>query len=222
MRWLGNNLDLVAGRAWSHLALAVPAILATLVVSLPIGWLANRLRWSRAVLLAVAGLLYAIPSLPLFVLLPSLIGTGVRDRLNVVVALTLYGMALMIRAVAEGLDTVGGEVIDAATAMGLGPVSRFLRVDLPLAGPVLLAGLRVVSLSTISLVTVSAVLGVPSLGLLFVDGFQRGLVAEVVAGIVATVALALAVDGLLVLVGRWLMPWTGLAARPRPTAKQPA
>jgi len=222
MRWLGNNLDLVAGRAWSHLTLAVPAIVATLLVSLPIGWLANRLRWSRAVVLAVAGLLYAIPSLPLFVLLPSLIGTGVRDRTNVVVALTLYGLALMVRSVAEGLDTVGGEVLDAATAVGLGPVTRFVRVELPLAGPVLLAGLRVLSLSTISLVTVSAVLGVPSLGLLFVDGFQRGIVAEVVAGIVVTVGLALAVDGLLVGVGRWLMPWTGRAAPPRATARQVA
>ena len=86
-------------------------------------------------------------------------------------------------------------------------------MELPLAGPVLLAGLRVVAVSTISLVTVSGVLGISSLGLLFVDGFQRGIVAEVVAGIVATVALALAVDGALVLTGRVLLPWTRRSPR---------
>jgi len=207
MTWLGRNLDLVAARAWAHLWLALPAIAATLVIALPLGWLAHRLRWSRAVLLTVTGLLYAIPSLPLFVLLPSLIGTSVRDRRNVIVALTLYGLALMVRSVAEGLASVGRDVVDAATGLGLGSFGRFLRVELPLAGPVLLAGLRVVALSTISLVTVSAVLGVPSLGTLFVDGFQRGIVAEVVTGIVVTIGLALLVDAALVGLGRALMPW---------------
>lgn len=210
MTWIWANLDLILDRTWSHLALAVPAIVAAFVLSVPIGWAARRYRWSRAVVLSAAGLLYAIPSLPLFIVLPTLIGTQVRDRLNVIAALTLYGIALMVRSVADALDSVGTDVTQAAIAMGYGTWRRFWVVDLPLAGPVLLAGLRVVAVSTISLVTVSALLGVSSLGLLFTDGFQRGIIAEVLAGIVATVALALAVDGLLVLGGRLLLPWTRL------------
>lgn len=212
MTWVLANLGLIAERAWSHLGLAVPAIIAAFVLSVPIGWFAQRFRWSRAAVLSLAGLLYAIPSLPLFILLPTLIGTGVRDRLNVIAALSLYGIALMVRFVADALDAVGTDVVGAATALGYPAWRRFLSVELPLAGPVLLAGLRVVAVSTISLVTVSALLGVSSLGMLFTDGFQRGVVAEVVAGIVATVGLALAVDGLLVIGGRLLMPWT---RRPR-------
>lgn len=207
MNWLAANLGLVADRTLAHLTLALPAIIAAFVISVPIGWAARRYRWSRGVVLTGAGLLYAIPSLPLFILLPTLIQTAVRDRTNVIVALTLYGMALMVRSVADGLDSVGTDILGAATAMGYPAWTRFWVVDLPLAGPVLLAGLRVVAVSTISLVTVSAVLGVSSLGMLFIDGFQRGIVAEVVTGIVATALLALAVDGLLVLAGRLLLPW---------------
>ena len=91
--------------------------------------------------------------------------------------------------------------------MGFGWARRFFTVELPLSGPGLLAGLRVVSMSTIALVSVSGIVGVNSLGMLFVDGFQRGILAEVVAGIVATVAVALAVDFVLVIAGRLLMPW---------------
>ncbi len=224
MNWVLANLGLILDRMIAHLWLAAPAILAALVVSLPIGWAARRHRWSRAVVLSAAGLLYAIPSLPLFILLPTVIGTAVRDRLNVVAALTLYGIALMVRSVADALDSVDPDVEQAATAMGYAPWARFWAVDLPLAGPVLLAGLRVVAVSTISLVTVSAVLGVNSLGMLFIDGFQRGILAEVVAGILATALLALAVDFGLVLAGRVLLPWTRqrpLKLLPEEPAAQP-
>lgn len=207
MTWVLNNLDVIAARTWSHLALAAPAIVLAFVLSVPVGALANRYRWSRPTLLTAAGLLYAIPSLPLFVVLPTVIGVGVRDRLNVIAAMTLYGMALMVRAAADALASVGEPVRLSATALGYSGAGRFWRVDLPLAGPVLLAGLRVVAVSTISLVTVSSLLGVDNLGMLFTDGFQRGIIAEVVTGIVATVVLALVVDGLLVLAGRALMPW---------------
>jgi osmoprotectant transport system permease protein len=207
LSWVLANLSLIASRTVSHLLLAIPAILLSFLLALPLGWFANRYRWSRATLLTAAGLLYAIPSLPLFVVLPTILGVGVRDRINVIVALTLYGLALMVRSAADALASVGTPVRLSSTAMGYGGGSRFFQVELPLAGPVLLAGLRVVSVSTISLVTVSSLLGVDNLGLLFVDGFQRGIMAEVVTGIVATVVLALAVDGLLVLAGRLMMPW---------------
>lgn len=210
MTWVLGNLELIGSRTVSHLLLALPAIVLSFVLALPLGWIANRFRWSRAVLLSAAGLLYAIPSLPLFVVLPTILGFGVRDRANVIVALTLYGIALMVRSAADALASVGAPVVLSSTALGYSAVGRFFQVELPLAGPVLLAGLRVVAVSTISLVTVSSLLGVDNLGLLFVDGFQRGILAEVLTGIIATVVLALIVDGLLVLLGRLLMPWTAV------------
>lgn len=208
MNWLVNNLDVVAGHTLSHLLLALPPIVASFLLAVPLGWLANRVGWLRTPLLTGAGLTYAIPSLPLFVVLPIVLGTGIRDPVNIVVALTLYGLALMIPAAADALAQVSPRTLDAADALGYPPVRRFLTVELPLAGPTLLAGLRVVAVSTVSLVTVGAVLGVPSLGMLFTDGFQRGILAEVVTGIVATVALGLLLDAALVALGRVLLPWT--------------
>jgi osmoprotectant transport system permease protein len=208
VNWVIENLPLIGQRTLDHLFLSVPPIVLSFVISIPIGWLANRYRWSRGVLLTVLGLLYAIPSLPLFVVLPILLGTGLRDSINVIVALTLYGIALMVRTTADALASVSSDVTQSATAMGFSAWTRFWRVELPLAGPVLLAGIRVVAVSTVSLVTVGAVLGIQSLGLLFTDGLQRNIVAEVLAGMVATIALALLIDFALVLLGRLVMPWT--------------
>lgn len=159
-------------------------------------------------MLTAAALLYAIPSLPLFIVLPLVLGTGVRDAINVVIAMTLYGVALMARSAADALEGVSPAVELAATAQGYSRWQRFWRVELPLAGPGLLAGLRVVAVSTVSLITVSAVLGTPSLGLLFIDGFQRGIVAEVIAGIVVVALLALLLDVVLIALGRLVLPWT--------------
>ena len=216
MTWLWSNLDLVGELILVHLALSVPAIILSFVVSIPIGWLAHRYRWSRGVLLSLCALLYAIPSLALFVALPAITGLGLRSPLNLVIALTLYGIAVIVRTAADAFDAVERDVLQSATSMGYSSVGRFWGVELPLAGPVLLSGLRVVVVSTVSLATVGAVIGVPSLGSLFTDGFQRGIEVEIATGIVATIALALLLDWLCVVVGRALMPWSrgdGAAAR---------
>lgn len=213
MDWVQANLGLLGERTLAHLLLAVPAILAALLAALPLGWLAHRHRPLRGPLLTGAGLLYAIPSLPLFVALPALLGVGVRSGANVVAVLTLYGIALLTRSVADALAAVLPEAREAATAVGYSAAGRFFAVELPLAGPAILAGLRVVAVSTVSLVTVSAVLGVPSLGLLFTDGFQRGILGEVAAGVVLTVAVALLLDLAVLLLGRVLLPWTRAGTR---------
>ncbi len=220
MNWVLQNFDLIGERTLAHLAISVPPIILSFVIALPLGWVANRYRWSRGVLLTVGGLLYAIPSLPLFIALPAIIGTGVRDSINVVIALTLYGVALMVRTTADALGSVDRHVIQSATAMGYSNWKRFWRVELPLAGPVLLAGLRVVTVSTVSLTTVGAVLGINSLGLLFTDGFQRNIDAEIYAGIVMTIALALVLDLLVVFIGRLLMPWVRIVS-PRRSERAP-
>lgn len=208
MNWVLTNAPLVETYVVAHLLQVIPAILATLVLSLPLARLAQRVAPLRVFIVSGSSLMYAIPSLALFVILPLILGTGIRDVANVVVALTLYGMALLVPATVEALEAVDDRVRDAATAVGMGAVRRFLTVELPLAGPAILAGLRVVTVSTVSLTTVGAVLGVPSLGWLFTNGFQRGLTAEILMGLVVTVLLAVVLDGLVVLAGRLLMPWT--------------
>ncbi|SDK95344.1 ABC transporter permease [Cryobacterium sp. Sr8] len=218
MTWIWSNLDFIWDRTLDHLVLSVPPIILSFLIALPIGWLAHRFRLGRGFILISVGLLYAIPSLPLFVVLPAIVGTSGRDPLNLVIALTIYGVALMVRVVADGLASVDPDVRLSATAVGFSGWALFWQVQLPLAGPVLLAGLRVVAVSTVSLATVGAVIGVQSLGSLFTDGFQRGIEAEIVAGIVCTVLLALAFDGALVALGRLLMPWSRPARPTRSSA----
>jgi osmoprotectant transport system permease protein len=204
------NLDLIWDRTIDHLILSVPPIILSFVIAVPLGWFANRYRLSRGVIVTVSGLLYAIPSFPMFIVLPALVGTTLRSPLNLIIALTIYGVALMVRVVADGLASVDADVQRSAVAVGFSTWTAFWRVELPLAGPVLLAGLRVVAVSTVSLATIGAVIGAQSLGSLFTDGFQRGIQAEIVAGIVATVVLALLLDGALVAAGRLALPWTRL------------
>jgi len=206
--WVWSNLDLIWDRTLDHVLVSVPPIILSFLIAVPLGWVAHRFRVGRGLILSSVGLLYAVPSFPLFVVLPFIVGTSGRSPLNLIIALTLYGVALMVRVVADGLASVDRDVRQSATAVGFSERTQFWRVELPLAGPVLLAGLRVVAVSTVSLTTVGAVIGAQSLGSLFTDGFQRGIQAEIIAGIVATVALALLFDGALVLLGRLLMPWT--------------
>ena len=207
MNWVGQNVELILRALSWHLALSLPAILAALVCALPLGGLAHRLpRWSGTIITG-SGLLFAIPSLPLLIVLPVITGAGLRHGFNVVVALTLYGIALLVRSVAEGFDAVPLDTRLTATALGYTAWRRFFTVELPLATPTILTGLRVVSASTIALCTVGAVLGIPSLGTLFTDGFQRQIFAEILTGVILTLGLAGALDLLLVIAGRILLPW---------------
>uniref|UniRef100_A0A942Y9M6 ABC transporter permease subunit n=1 Tax=Neobacillus citreus TaxID=2833578 RepID=A0A942Y9M6_9BACI len=215
MNWVLGNLDTISDNLVAHVWLSLPPILISFVLSVPIGLLVSRLRKRRGVaratgstIVVVASLLYAIPSFPFFLALPAILGTNILDPVNVVIALTVYGIALMARSAADAIDAVDPGVVGAAEAVGYSPVQRFFRVEFPLAGPVLLAGIRVVAVSTVSLVTVGALLGVPNLGFLLTDGLKRGISAEILTGIVLTIVLALVIDGLLVLLGRLVMPWT--------------
>jgi osmoprotectant transport system permease protein len=208
MTWVADNLDLIGRLTVEHLRQSALPILLGLVLSIPAGWLAFRFRLTRGILLTVVGLLYTIPSLALFALLPPLLGISFLSEVNLIIALTIYAVAIMTRFVADALDSVEPSVRQAADAVGYGPWRRFWLVDLPLAGPVVLAGLRVTAVSTISLATVGILIGIDNLGYLFTNGYQRQIVAEILAGVVAVVVIALVVDRLLVVAGRALMPWT--------------
>jgi ABC-type proline/glycine betaine transport systems, permease component len=205
--WFLTHLGQLGGLLATHAVLAVVPLLIGVLLAVPLGWLAQRYRWLRAPLVAGTGLLYTIPSLALFVLMPLVLGTGILDPLNVVIALSVYTVALLVRTVADGLASVPDEVVAAATAMGVGPLRRFFGVELPLAVPVIAAGLRVAAVSNVSVVSVAALLGIAQLGSLFTDGFARDFVDPIVVGILACMALALALDVVIVLVSRLLTPW---------------
>ena len=177
------------------------------MLAIPLGWLASRSRVLRGFLLSVSGVLYTIPSLALVVVMPILLGTNILDSVNMVVTLTVYTVALLIRSVADALAAVPREVIASATAMGFRPFRRFLTVELPLAVPVLIAGLRVATVSNISLASVGALIGLGGLGQLFTDGEQRDILPEVIAGVIACVVLAIVADTILIIIGRLATPW---------------
>jgi osmoprotectant transport system permease protein len=214
MDWFLSNSGMVLERAGQHLLLALVPMVLGLVISIPLAQLARLNPTVRSLVLTASSLLYTIPSLALFIILPPLLGTRILDPLNVIVALTLYAVALLVRAALDAFDSVDEDLRQAAVAMGYKPWLRFLQIDLPLSLPVMFAGLRVVSVSNISLVSVAALLGVGNLGMLFTDGLQRSFVTEVVVGIVAILVLALLVDGILVLLERLLTPWTRAAKSP--------
>lgn len=207
MTWVADNVALILALAGEHLRQSAIAIVLGFVLSLPLGWVAWRYRLVRGPVVVLTGLLYTIPSLALLILLPAVGGYSAISPTNLIIALTIYAVAILVRAVADGLDSVDPAVRQSATAVGYGGLRRFWTVDLPLAGPVILAGLRVTAVSTISLATVGILIGVSNLGYLFTNGLQRRIIAEVFAGVIAVVVIALLIDLLLVLAGRALMPW---------------
>jgi osmoprotectant transport system permease protein len=214
--WVIDNLGLIGGLALIHLWQSVIALVIGFVLSVPLGWVAWRYRLVRSGVITITGLLYTIPSLALLIIVPAATGWyAFTSEINLIVALTIYSVAILVRAVADGLDSVDPGVRQASTAIGFGSFRRFWSVEFPLAGPVILAGLRVAAASTIALATVGILVGITNLGYLFTNGSQRRIVPEVLSGVVAVILLALIIDLLLVLAGRLLLPWTRRVPRPR-------
>ena len=153
MNWVVDNLGLIVELTVIHLRQSLIPIALGLVLSLPLGWVAWRYRLVRGPVIVLTGLLYTIPSLALLILMPAALGYSVISERNLIAALTIYAVAILVRAVADGLDSVDEGVLQASTAMGYAAPRRFFTIELPLAGPVILAGLRVTAVSTISLAT---------------------------------------------------------------------
>jgi osmoprotectant transport system permease protein len=211
MTWILDHLDDIGEFTLQHAWLAGLPLLLGLAIALPLGWLARRWSWAYTPIVVGTGLLYTIPSLALFILMPLFLPTNILDPLNVVVAMTIYTVALLTRTVADGLGAVPDDVVAAATAMGLRRVRRLLMVELPLAVPVIAAGMRVAAVSNVSIVSVAALIGVPQLGSLFTDGFFRDFLDPIVAGVIASVLLALLFDLVIVATAWVLTPWTRAA-----------
>jgi osmoprotectant transport system permease protein len=197
------------GYFWSlsrtHLYLALAAVAIGFVVALPLGVLAVRVPRTSAPILTVTTILYALPSLAVFAFLVSI--TGLTDN-TVILPLAAYATTILVRSVADGLRSVPEDVRLAATAMGYGSLRRLVAVEIPTALPVMIAGLRVATVASISLVTVGALIGIGGLGKLFTDGEAADFLTEILAGVVLVLLWALVFDGLLLLAGRALTPWT--------------
>jgi osmoprotectant transport system permease protein len=197
--------------AWAltviHLRLSLVPVLAGIVLALPWGVLTWRSRVLRRFTTVAASAMFTIPSLALFVVLPLIIPTRILDEANVLVALTLYTCALLVRAIFEALDAVPAHVRDAARALGYRPLTRVLKVELPLSIPVLVAGLRVIVVTNISMVSVGAVIGIGGLGTWFTEGYQANKSDQIVGGIIAIFMLAVVIDVALMLAGRLATPW---------------
>ncbi|MDA0638790.1 ABC transporter permease subunit [Nonomuraea sp. MCN248] len=207
--WIARNWD--TGRAGSikdllgdHLLMSLVPVVAGLALALPLGLACIRWRLLYQPTSALFNVLYALPSLPLFMMLIS--ATGLSP-VTVIIPLTFYAMAVLIPAVVDGIGAVPDHVRQSAVAMGFTPLRRLVRVELPIAAPVVIAGLRVVAVSSISLVSVGALIGQGGLGMLFTRAYQNPFLPPVVVGIGLIVLLALVADGLLVLAQRLLTPW---------------
>ncbi|QRY52404.1 ABC transporter permease [Mycolicibacterium septicum] len=208
MRYLLNHLDDLWVLTVVHLRLSLVPIVLGLLIAVPLGAAVQRTTVLRRMTTLTASIIFTIPSLALFVVLPLIIPTRILDEANVIVALTLYTTALLVRAVPEALDAVPEQVRDAATAIGYRPLVRMLKVELPLAIPVLVAGLRVVAVTNISMVSVGSVIGIGGLGTWFTEGYQSNKSDQIIAGIIAIFVLAVVIDSLIMLAGRAITPWT--------------
>ncbi|POX51813.1 ABC transporter permease [Streptomyces sp. Ru71] len=200
-----------------HLREALIPVLAGLLVALPVAQLCVRLRWLYPPLLWVTTVLYAIPSLALFVVLIDYTG---QTETTVMIPLAVYSLVVLVPAVVDGVRSVPQETLDAATAMGFGPVRRYLQVQLPIAVPAILAGLRVATASSISLVSVGMLIGNQGgLGNLLHDGMTYQQPRLVWLSVVGTAVLAVVADAVLVAVRLLLTPWMPRGARTAPPAE---
>nr|WP_202502255.1 ABC transporter permease [Streptomyces sp. SID5785] len=192
-----------------HVGITVASVLIGVVISLPLALLARRGRVFAAPVLGVTTVVYSIPSLAMFSLLLPLFGLSAS---LVVTGLVLYSLTILVRNILAGLQSVPEEATEAARGMGYGPLRLFWEVELPLALPALLAGVRIATVSTVALTTVGAIVDYGGLGTLILDGLDSDFKAQVLTASVLCVVLAILADLLLLGLQRRLTPWTRATA----------
>ncbi|BBX55594.1 ABC transporter permease [Mycobacterium shottsii] len=199
------------GAAWAltmvHLRLSLIPVLIGTAIAVPLGLFVQHRPTLRRLTTATTSVVFTIPSLALFVVLPLIIKTRILQEANVIIALSAYTSALLVRAVLEALDVVPAQVRDAAVAVGYSPIARMLKVELPLSIPVLVSGLRVVVVTNIAMVSVGAVIGIGGLGTWFTAGYLMDKSDQIVAGITVMFVLAILIDMVLNVAGRLATPW---------------
>jgi osmoprotectant transport system permease protein len=206
-RYVQDNADILLDALEFHAGITARAVLIALVVALPLAIVSYWWRPLTGPILALSGILYTIPSLALLALLAPAVGT--TSDTAILIALVLYALLVLVRNSLAGLTQVPGEVRDAAAGMGYGRVGRLLRIELPLALPGILTGLRLATVSTVALVTVGGIIGRGGLGDLILGGFRNNFYkAQIVTASILCVLLALILDLVLAGIGRALTPWT--------------
>ena len=205
--WIASHLDDVVDKTWQHLILLVIPMLIGFGIAFALAIIAMRRPGTVGPVTAVTGLLYTIPSLAAFAVLIPITGLTLATA---IIPLTTYTLLILYVNTVAGLRSIPPEVNEAADAMGYTPSARLLRVQLPLAVPLIMAGVRVAAVTTIGLVTVSAIIGgqlFGGLGQFITEGLQTGFDTKIYLGAVGSVILAFIVDGALVALQRWLTPW---------------
>jgi osmoprotectant transport system permease protein len=205
--WIERNLSMIGSLLVEHIILAIVPVLVAFVISLPLGFLVSKTKRAANVILAFLGVIYSIPSLALFVMMPLILGTKILNPVNIVVALAVYSTALLVRCVVDGIRSVPPSVRQSATAVGYGSLRRLLRVDMPLAMPVIYAGLRVVTVANIALVSVAVLVGSGALGKLFDLGFSSYFYTPIIVALILMLCLSLIFDALILLIQRGTLPW---------------
>lgn len=202
--WIAGHLDELAFRLGQHVELTAIAVGAGLVIAFGLSLLVLRSPRLEGPVTWIAGTLYTIPSLALFALLVPITGLSV---LTAEIGLVSYTLLILIRNIVRGIRGVPAEVREAALGMGYAPRQLLWRIEVPLALAVIIAGIRLATISTVGLVTVTALIGQGGFGFLILIGIQRFFSTELIAGAVLSVALAIGADALLVLLQRRLSPW---------------
>jgi len=202
--WIADHVGELADHTGAHLRLALVPVVLGLIISIPLGMACHRWRWLYSPAVTAANILYAIPSLALFMIFVRY--TGLTER-TVMIPLTLYTLSVLVPNVVDGLASVPDPVRQAATAMGFGTIRQVIQVELPIAVPVVIAGVRVAAVSSISLVAVGQLIGQGGLGFYITRGLQLDFPTPIITATVLIVLLALAIDALLVLAQRLLTPW---------------
>ncbi len=204
--YVTDNWDTILAYTGEHVRLTVLAVVIGAALALPLALLARRSRYLSAPVLGLSTVVYTIPSLAMFALLVPF--TGLSSN-TVLIGLVAYSLVILVRNFLAGLQGVPADVREAARGMGLSAAQTFRRVDLPLALPAFMAGLRIATVSTVALTTVGVLVGHGGLGQLITGGFAANFYrAEIVTGAVGCVLLALLADVLLAGVERALTPWT--------------
>jgi osmoprotectant transport system permease protein len=204
--WIADHLDDLASRTAQHLYLTMIAVAVGFAISFGLAVWSVRQRRAYGPILGISGLLYTIPSLALFPLFVPV--TGLTD-LTALIPLILYSLVIFVRNIVTGLDGVPAEVLEAADGTGFDPRRRFWQVEVPLALPLIIAGIRLATVSTIGLVTITGLLGdrFGGLGFFIFEGLRHGFATEIFLGGLGAIALAVAVDVVLVRAQRRLSPW---------------
>ena len=213
--WVGRNGDQIWLRTVQHLQLTGIALAAGLAISVVLALIALRWRTTYAPITWVAGVLYSIPSVALFAFLVPITGLGL---VTAEIGLVSYTLLILVRNIVAGVDGIPPDVRDAANAMGYTPAHRFIAVDLRLAIPAIVAGLRIASVTVVGLVTVTALVGSGGYGVFILDGLGRSFTTPIVVGAGLSIARAVTVDVVLIGLQRLLTPWErARSQRQRPT-----